>query len=804
MFRRALPFLTLLFFTLLLTWPTAATLTTHVVDRQDPLLNGWIMAWEARQLLVDPLHLYDANIFFPLRNTLAFSEILLSTSALVMPLQWFTDDALLSYNVAFLLSFFTTALGAYLLALYLSGRRDAALVAAVAFAWSPYRMGHLSQVQLLAFGWLPMALIYLDRLLRSGKVKGKSDDNGKDDGGGLGWVRDGFLFGGFFLLQALASFYAALFSAMACVFYVGAWLVWQRRLAWQSVAGAALAALLVLLVMVPLVLPYFEVQRTLGAGWTLAQNEQFSASLQAYGYAPEGTVLWGALTRPLHYVYGPCCPPDTLFPGLTVLVLGGLALRYRGGRRGLWLGLALLAFLLSLGPTLTLQATKPTGIALPYRWLWEVVPGFNAIRAPVRWAVLVTLALSMLAALGLARFRGRWAAPLALALVLLEFAVFPLRLVPMPEPPASLGWLDEQPPSRFLELPLVADRAQPRIPEDQPRLAWEQSRLLEAQFFSTYHWHTTPDGYSGYVPVRHGDFAREMQTFPSERSVALLQGLGVRYVVVHADEPAAQHLASAALPLPDGINEVAHFEAERVFEIASSPAAPLPEIQLPLDRLPPQQRVDLPLRLTTSELSYVPLGGEPMTVMVEWRQEGQPSSIQQLSVPLPMIVDEVAVLSLPLQTPPPGDWRLVLSGAYPGQEQPHEWRLEQPMHIAADASTLPDLLPVRLVRAQALDTTTVELTWQSHQPLARYYSLSARLLAADGSVIAQQDGVPAGVEGTLSWLPGERYSATWHFNLPPGSTVSDYRLALLWYDPERGTPAWLWDGTRFVEQLEIP
>ncbi|MGH2543484.1 MAG: hypothetical protein ACRDIB_11825, partial [Ardenticatenaceae bacterium] len=478
-----LPLLLLLLLTLLLTWPTAITLATHVVDRQDPLLNAWIMAWEARQILLDPLHLYDANIFFPLRNTLAFSEILLSTSALVMPLQWFTGDALLSYNVAFLLAFFTTALGAYLLALYLTGRRWAALVAGVAFAWSPLRIGQISQLQLLTFGWLPLALIYLDRLLRpTSNVQNRVPRMGESGAryGRIGcpganpkWLKEGFLLGFFLLLQALASFYAALFSVVACVVYVGGWVVWKRRLPAPALAGGILAALLVLAGVIPFALPYFEVQRTLGAGWTLQQNELFSASLQAYAYAPEGTRLWGPVTRPLHYIYGPCCPPSTLFPGLTVLLLAGVAVWRGGGRRPLWVALALVGFFLSLGPTLTIRAGEPTGIALPYRWLWAHGPGFSAIRAPVRWAVLVTLALSVLAAIGVARLRWKGAALVALVLVVVEFAVVPLRVVPAPSPPASLAWLDAQPPTRVVELPLVAERPRPAAPPDEPRRAWE-------------------------------------------------------------------------------------------------------------------------------------------------------------------------------------------------------------------------------------------------------------------------------------------------------------------------------------------
>ena len=69
-----------------------------------------------------------------------------------------------------------------------------------------------------------------------------------------------------------------------------------------------------------------------------------------------------------------------------------------------------------------------------------------------------------------------------------------------------------------------------------PRLGWESSRLIETQYFSTFHWHTTLDGYSGFVPSRHGDYARELEALPAERPFAMLRSLGFRYVVVHDAE----------------------------------------------------------------------------------------------------------------------------------------------------------------------------------------------------------------------------------------------------------------------------
>ncbi len=818
--HRFSPIVALLLVTLVLTYPTITTLTTHVIDRQDPLLNTWIMAWEAHvipehlfQLFVFETdsypsfnyffkYLYQTNIFFPLDNTLAFSEILLSTGLIVMPITRATDSPILSYNIAFLFAFFSTALGAYLLALYLTGNRGAALVAAVAFAWSPYRMGHLSQIQLLTFGWLPLAFIYVDRLLRG---KGNS-------------ARNGILLGLFFVLQALASFYSALFGGIGLLLYGIGWLLWRRRLPVGSLIGFILAGLLVFLLVVPFTLPYFENQRELGAGWTLEDNERFSASLQAYGYAPEGTLFWDELTRPLAYTYGACCPPDSLFPGVTLVGLSAFALwKAKGGRRGLWLGIGIIAFLLSLGPTLTIAAGQPTEQALPYKWLYENVPLFNGLRAPVRWAVLVTLVLSILAAAGIARWRWRWGWMVAFGLVLAEFAVFPLRVVPLPEPPDSLAWLANQPPTRILEIPLVADLPRPDVEGEawqEPRLAWEVSRLLEMQYFSTAHWHTTLDGYSGYVPARHGDYARELASLPGERAFLLLRGLGFDYVVVHEDELSEEARARWQQPLPDGVTEIERFEDERVF--ALEPYAdgryekdadgiyqwitePYNEqVLLPVSEMPAHSTVVLPLPVTT-DTPLIPISGSNQTIRLGWKNETGITHYEDVSITYPVILDTVTVVPLTVNTPSSGQWSLFIGGSYPNGVY---FEQEIAVTITDEPIIIPDYLPIALEQVEPVDATTYRLTWQTYQPLMHDYSISVRWVDGAGNVLAQQDGAPGSDVPTSAWLAGEPYTAD--FTLEPVPDDEEVQLVVIWYDPARPNGTRVWDGERFVEGLRIP
>ena len=62
--------------------PLALHLADAVEDPQDALLNVWITAWDGHQLLSDPSHLFDANIFYSYPRTLAYSELLLGNALL--------------------------------------------------------------------------------------------------------------------------------------------------------------------------------------------------------------------------------------------------------------------------------------------------------------------------------------------------------------------------------------------------------------------------------------------------------------------------------------------------------------------------------------------------------------------------------------------------------------------------------------------------------------------------------------------------------------------------------------------------
>ena len=146
----------------------AAVLGTYPLSREigralpsdlgDPLLNTWILAWDADRLRHGLQGLWDAPFFHPYENALAYSEHLLGIALFTAPVQWLTGNPLVAYNAAFIGSSVLAGTGMYLLAGSLTGDRWAATAAGASFAFLPYRAEQVAHLQVLMYGWMPIAL----------------------------------------------------------------------------------------------------------------------------------------------------------------------------------------------------------------------------------------------------------------------------------------------------------------------------------------------------------------------------------------------------------------------------------------------------------------------------------------------------------------------------------------------------------------------------------------------------------------------------------------------------------------------
>jgi hypothetical protein len=491
--------------TVALTWPLAPRIDrVGRVNTDDGRWSLWVVAWVADALIVNPRGLYDANIFYPHRNTLAYSEANLGAGLMALPAWGLTGNPYLAHNTVVVTGFVLAVAGAYYLVRYLSGSREAAAVAGVLFGFCPFVFARTAHIQLLLTAGLPFAMLALHRFV---------DRMSAGRAVALGLV---------LCAQALSCAYYGIFAGLmvglGTLVFAATRGLWRSPRYWGLVALAAAVAIGLTL---PFFLPYLQVQDQ-GFSRTLDDARMYSAN----GGAWLASAAWA------HRWWLPAIEgfSEVLFPGAIALGAGvagawrawrapGLAPAGAAGLRrdvaGFYVALAIIAFWASFGPDAGL-----------YRLLFETVPVFALLRAPARMGVIVTLALVVLSAALLApwlrsRTRPRaWAGALVL-LAALELNAAPLTALrdapPVPEAYRTLARLPRAP---LAEFPYFARRT------DFPRHA-------EYMLGSTYHWQPLVNGYSDFIPATFRDTALALSFFPTREGFRILSGVGARYVVFH-------------------------------------------------------------------------------------------------------------------------------------------------------------------------------------------------------------------------------------------------------------------------------
>ncbi len=154
----ALIFCFYLLLTVLLTWPWSLHLGDAIADNGDSYAFVWSLWWNYYQTIHDPLNLFHANIFFPYRYTLAFTEHGYGVAMLFFPLLAIGIRPLTVYSVAILCAFAFCGYASFRLARTLTGSLRIAFVAGIIFAFIPYRFLFITALPYLFCGWLPLSL----------------------------------------------------------------------------------------------------------------------------------------------------------------------------------------------------------------------------------------------------------------------------------------------------------------------------------------------------------------------------------------------------------------------------------------------------------------------------------------------------------------------------------------------------------------------------------------------------------------------------------------------------------------------
>jgi hypothetical protein len=507
--------------TLICFWPLPRLFGTHLSDRGDPLFNLWVLKWGVHQIRLGLPDVWDANIFFPTRGTLAFSDHLLGPAAELVPFLRIVPNAIAGYNFLFLSSYVASAF-AVCWVLRRSGLSwPAAVLAGWMYAFSSFRLAQIAHLQILIAQWIPLTLWFWDRLLARRTA------------------RDAALFLLFYLLNLSGGCYLAYmihFSLLA-IFVSRAFSEGRALVSWRLLRLLLPVALVAVAAAAALFLPYVRVSRAHDLSRSALEIRTYSAQLASYFSPSRQNLYFGvAADRFLERVFGDSAAlfhrqENELFAGFLPTILffvgagGGVAAAWRGFRKGTadpWArGIALsglICFALSF--------------ARVYVPLDHVIPGLSGMRVPARFYAFVSLTIVFFAARGidalLARLPGpqsRRAAVVGLA-ALLAIELAPRRLdwqsVPREEElPHAYAWLRDEPSVKALiELPLFGD-----------------SRETPYVYASTVHWKPIANGYSGYLADSYVELSDHIPYVPHQDGLDLLRKMGITHVVVHADTP---------------------------------------------------------------------------------------------------------------------------------------------------------------------------------------------------------------------------------------------------------------------------
>lgn len=494
-----LPFLLYLGLAIIMTWPLAAHLTTHIAGAGgDAPIFLWD-AWWMQKALFTKTTLWNTDyIFYPQTISLIFHTLALVNSfviallALAMPL-------ILSFNLYFLLSIALAGWGMFLLVRYLTKNSHAGLISGIIFAFAPYLTAHwLGHQNLITLWFIPLFILCLLRATKENLWR---------------WpIFAGILAG----LASLNDFYNPLFLIIFLIWFIIYNLFANpssRRFSWWS---KIIAIIIIWLGIWSIwLIPALQVIHTGNYDQSLMSAEQitafYSADFIRYFTPSFLNPFLGKLASlvPGRFSGG---VENTLFLGYIPLLLM-FWLVVLGLRKKLVLSLplginfwgmtALVFILLAAGPYFKI-AERITHIPLPYLWLYKIVPEIGNFRVPARFSIMAMLALTVLAGIAINYllisirrpiFR-RLAFYILATLILIEFIPAPYPIMDLTIPPVYQTIKENPEIKSLLDIPWGINSGY-----------WDkgnfQSRFI---YYATYHGKKIAEGSVSRIPKSYFDF----------------------------------------------------------------------------------------------------------------------------------------------------------------------------------------------------------------------------------------------------------------------------------------------------------
>jgi hypothetical protein len=434
-FRHVWPLPTYLLIALVMTWPLAIELGTQFPSDtgSDMLVHEWTLHWLKQALLNLQNPFFTHLLAHPTGVSLTSHNIAWVNFGLWLPLTFAWGQATAT-SLTYLLIFTFNAYAMYLFAYDQTRSRAGAWTAGLIFGFFPTTLSDGGHINMLPVGWLPLALLYLDRVIKI-----------------PGWRSVGMA-GLFLALLGITRWQLLAIGAIpAAIFVLFRLITYRSRVNWRTFARLIASGGVALLIMAPFLAPVAIAQVTRShADDLLVYEPAFSSDLLGYFVPHFRLLVWHWLTQLL--------PAGLQFPqqeiaffGYAALLLAACALALRWRASLVWLVVAGALIVLAMGPVVTIGGTKYDWIYTPYRLIEDTF--YNQfIRKPWRYNAYLGLPLAMLGAIGVAALRiyarrigtGALVAVLSL-LILAEYCMAPYPLMAADMSPAWYKQLANDP-----------------------------------------------------------------------------------------------------------------------------------------------------------------------------------------------------------------------------------------------------------------------------------------------------------------------------------------------------------------------
>ena len=436
-------------------------------------------------------NLFNANIFYPTRDALAFSEHMVGLAIALFPFYLFGLAPLTIHNIGVLLGFAGCGLSMYALCRYATRSFVAGVIGGIAFAFVGFRFHHLPHLHFIWAMWLPLLLLTL--LLLADKPTALRS----------------LAFCGVFVMNGLTSLHWLVFgSTTIAITAIVLSLLRVRAREWRFWILLMVSTVAAVIILLPFVLPY----RSLGMQRTEDEVLPNSAQWPDWLEPNYQNKLYGDLSSVDAYTH-----ERTLFPGYITIALALVGLLASGRR-----DVRVIAIV-----WIVVGAVGARGLrGYVGSFLFHHFAVFRGIRMPARWSMIAYVGLALLGAAGMERLlrdRSRISqiaiTSIAALALLFELRIAPIRwyLVPL-QPRPLYDWIGSVPLSgAVLELPMT------------------QSVAYEYLWRSTVHHKPLINGVSSYIPAAYEDLTSTYESDPlSDDFLSALERRRCSLIVVHA------------------------------------------------------------------------------------------------------------------------------------------------------------------------------------------------------------------------------------------------------------------------------